>query len=64
MLSGKLTLQHVRLISPNKGRGKEFVRGHHPLVFDILPEMPFWKDCIPLSAEPAEDVGSNPLRST
>jgi hypothetical protein len=40
------------------------VRGPKPLVFGTLPEMPFWKDYVPFSAEPVILVGSNPLRST
>jgi len=39
-------------------------RGPKPLLFVTLPEMPFWKDYVPLSAEPVEKVGSNLLRST
>jgi hypothetical protein len=35
-----------------------------PLLFVTLPEMPFWKDIVPFSAELVEDEGRNPLRST
>jgi len=41
---------------------KGFVRGYYPLLFDTLPEMPFWKDIVPFLAEPVENVCSNPLR--
>jgi hypothetical protein len=40
------------------------VRGYEPLLFDTLPEMPFWKDFALFRAELVENVGSNPLRST
>ena len=40
------------------------MRGNKPLLFVTLPEMPFWKVVVPFPAEPVENVGSNPLRST
>ena len=43
---------------------ERFTRGYYPLLFDTLPEMPFWKDFVPFRVEPVEKVGSNPLRST
>ena len=38
------------------------MRGYQPLLFDTLPEMPFWKDFVLFRVEPGEKVGSNPLR--
>jgi hypothetical protein len=39
-------------------------RGYEPLLFVTLPEMPYRKVVVPFSAEPVENVGRNPLRST
>jgi len=44
-------------------KGKGFVRGSEPLLFVILPEMPFWMVDVPFSVELVESVDECPLPS-
>jgi hypothetical protein len=47
-----------------ENKKERFDGGPKPLLFGTLPEMPFWEVLVPFPAEPVEDVGRNPLRST
>jgi len=47
---------------PLRTEERGLVRGNKPLLFDTLPEMPFWKEYVPFSPEPVILMGSNPLR--